>query len=64
MKNKISSKNFLIESKNFIELQNLALHILEMISIGKNEYCNHLSKKLNNPNTSVKIYWSMLKVTL
>ena len=64
MKDKISPKKILIKSKNFIELQSLALHISEMISIRKNEYCNHLSKKLNNPNTSVKIYWSMLKVTL
>ena len=32
-----------------------------MISIRKDEYYDHLSKKLNNPNTSAKNYWSILK---
>ena len=33
-----------------------------MISIRKDEYYDHLSKKLNNPNTSAKTYWSILKL--
>ena len=32
-----------------------------MISIRKDEYYDHVSKKLNNPNTSAKTYWSILK---
>ena len=32
-----------------------------MISIRKDEYCDHLSKKLNNPNTKAKTYRSILK---
>ena len=39
-----------------MELQNLAFDISEMISIRKDEYYYHLSKKLNNPNTSAKTY--------
>ena len=48
-------------SKNFIELHNYITDISEMISIRKNEYYDHLSKKLNNPNTCAKTYWSILK---
>ena len=32
-----------------------------MISIRKDQYSDHLSKKINNRNTSVKAYWSILK---
>ena len=32
-----------------------------MISIRKDEYYDHLSKKLNNPNISGKTYWSILR---
>ena len=32
-----------------------------MISIRNDENYDHLSKKCNNPNTSVKTYWSILK---
>ena len=59
IKDKINSKESLCKSKNFMELQNVAFDISEMISIRKDEYYDHLSKKLNNPNTSVKIYWSI-----
>ena len=34
---------------------------LGVISIGKDEYYNNLSKKFNDPNTSAKTYWSILK---
>ena len=61
IKDKINSKKSLCKSKKFIELQNLATDISEMISIRKDEYYDHLSKKLNNPNTSAKTYWSILK---
>ena len=33
-----------------------------MISIRKEEYYDHLSKKLSNSNTSVKTYWSIFKL--
>ena len=68
--NKINLKKSLSRSKNFIGLQNLAIEILELISIRKEEYYNNLSKKLNynnlsknfnDPNTSVKTYWLILK---
>ena len=61
IKNKINLKKSLSRSKNFIGLQNLAIEILELISIRKEEYYNNLSKKLNDPNTSAKTYWSILK---
>ena len=60
IKDKINSKKPLCKSKQFIELQNLAIDISEMISIRKEEYYNHLPKKLNNPNTNAKTYWSIL----
>ena len=61
IKNKINLKKSLSRSKNFIGLQNLAIEISELISIRKEEYYNNLSKKLNDPNTSAKTYWSILK---
>ena len=59
IKDKMNGKNSLCKSKKFIELQNLAIDIFEMISIRKDEYYDHLSKKLNNSNTSAKTYWSI-----
>ena len=56
IKDKINSKKSLFKSKKFIELQNLATAMIR-----KDEYYDHLSEKLNNPNTSVKTYWSILK---
>ena len=61
IKNKINFKKSLSRSKSFIGLQNLAIVISELISIRKEEYYNNLSKKLNDPNTSAKTYWSILK---
>ena len=61
IKNKINLKKSLSRSKNFIGLQNLAIEILELISIRKEEYYNNLSKKLNDPNTSAKTYCLILK---
>ena len=61
IKNKINLKKPLSRSKNFIGLQNLAVEISELISVRKEEYYNNLSKKLNDPNTSAKTYWSILK---
>ena len=44
-----------------MELQNLAYDISEMISVRKNEYCDHLQKKFKNPSTNAKTYWSILE---
>ena len=58
---KINLKTSLSRKKNFIGLRNLAIEISDLISIRKEEYYNNLSKKFNDPNTSAKIYWSILK---
>ena len=61
IKDKINLKSTLCKLKKFMELQNLSSEISDMISIGKEEYYVHLSKKLNNPSTRSKTYWSILK---
>ena len=61
IKDKIHSKKSLCKSKYFISLQDLSLGISEMICIRKVEYYDHLSKKFNNPNSSAKTYWTILK---
>ena len=61
IKNKIKSKSSLYKSNTFIDSQNLSKEISTMILERKEKYYNHLSIKLNNPNTSAKTYWSILK---
>ena len=61
IKNKMKSKNSLYKSNKSIDLQNLSKEISTMILERKEKYYNHLSMKLNNPNTSAKTYWSILK---
>ena len=61
IKNKIKSKSSLYKSNKFIDLQDLSKEISTMILERKEKYYNHLSMKLNNPNTSAKTYWSILK---
>ena len=61
IKDKNNLKSTLYKSKQFMELQNLSTEISDMISIRKEEYYVHLSKKLNNPSTRSKTYWSILK---
>ena len=58
IKNKINLKKSFF--KKFHWTTNLAIEVSELISIRKEEY-NNLSKKLNDPNTSAKTYWSILK---
>ena len=58
IKNKINLKKSFF--KKFHWTTNLAIEVSELISIRKEEY-NNLSKKLNDPNTSAKIYWLILK---
>ena len=61
IKDKINLKNTLYESKKFMESQHLSTEISDMTTIRKEEYYVHLSKKLNNPSTRSKTYWSILK---
>ena len=61
IKGKINLKSMLYKSRNFTELQNLSSEISEMISARKEEYYIHLAEKLNNPSTSSKTYWKILK---
>ena len=44
------------KSNNFIEIQKLSTEISDMILKRKEKYHQHLSVKLNNPNTSSKTY--------
>ena len=44
-----------------MEIQKLSREISHMILKRKEKYCHHLYLKLNDPNTSAKIYWSILK---
>ena len=61
IKDKINLKSTLYKSKKFMELQNLSTEILDMISVRKEEYYVHLSKKLNNPSARSKTCWTILK---
>ena len=42
-------------------LQSLQQHLSKSIEIAKNKYFFRISKKFNNPNTSIKCYWSLIK---
>ena len=69
IKNKINMKNYLYRryiqrGKRYTDFQvvnNLTISINAMISNSRNSYYDRLSKKLSNPKTSPKAYWSILK---
>ena len=61
IKNKINLKKSLYKSNKFIELQKLSTEISTLISNRKEKYYHNLSLKLNDPKTSAKTYWSILK---
>ena len=61
IKNKINLKKSLYKSNKFIELQKLSTEISILISNRKEKYYHNLSLKLNDPKTSAKTYWSILK---
>ena len=61
IKNKIKLKKSLHKSNNFIEIQKLSTEISDMMLKRKEKHYHHQSLKLNNPNTSAKTYWSILK---
>ena len=57
----IKSSKSLRKSNNFMGIQKLSTEISDMILKWKEKYYHHLSLKLNNPNTSAKTSWSILK---
>ena len=46
---------------DFVFLQNVISEVSELVSSSKSEYYNRLASKLNDPKTSSKTYWSILK---
>ena len=69
IKNKMFKKNCIYKSYisngktaiDYQKLHDIGSEISQMISKRKKEYYDQLSKKLNDPLTSSKTYWSMLK---
>ena len=61
IKNKINLKRSLSKSNKFIEIQMLSTEISTLILERKEKYFHDLSMKLNDPKTSAKTYWSILK---
>ena len=69
IKNKIFKKDYIYKSYisngktaiDYQKLHDIGSEISQMISKRKKEYYDQLSKKLNDPLTSSKTYWSMLK---
>ena len=49
------------ESVDYITLQNVIAEVSKLVCKSKDDYHNQLTRKLNNPKTSSKTYWSMLK---
>ena len=46
------------------QLHSLGQHLSKLIENAKNKYFFRISEKLNNPNTSTKCYWSLIKTLL
>ena len=61
IKNKINLKRSLSKSKKFSEIQMLSTEISTLILERKEKYFHDLSMKLNDPKTTAKTYWSILK---
>ena len=69
IKKKVHQKNLLYQEylkngKKFIDLEkvNEACNLLsDLVSESKTSYYNRLSRKLSDPKTSPKAYWSILK---
>ena len=49
-------------SGNFSNLQNLSQDLSELITKRKEDYHRHLASKLNDPQSSPKIFWKILKI--
>ena len=64
MVKKYASKSFSANKKNYdayLKLQTITTKLSEMILKRKEDYYRLLSNKLNDPHTSAKSYWSILK---
>ena len=68
IKNKIKQKNKAFKlyknnemGGNFSHLQNLSQDLSELITKRKEDYNRHLVNKLNNPQSSLKTFWKILK---
>ena len=64
MTQKIAYKFFNTNNKNYdsyLKLQTISTKLSEVILKRKNDYHRKLSDKLNDPETSAKPYWSILK---
>ena len=69
LKHKIRCKNSLYlkylkhdkRNRDYIELQRSIEEDSEDISKSKEQYYDRLAKKLNNPKTSPKTYWAIMK---
>ena len=42
-------------------LQKAGAELINIIKPSKENFCNNIAKKLNDPNTSSKKYWSIMK---
>ena len=49
------------ESVDYITLQNVIAEVAELVCKSKDDYHKQLARKLTNPKTSSKTYWSILK---
>ena len=69
LKKKIKSRNKIYaeylngknESVDYITLKNVIAEVSELICKSKDDYHKQLARKLTNPKTSSKTYWSILK---
>ena len=50
-----------IMSVDCITLQNVIAELPELVCTSKDDYGKQLARKLTNPKTSSKTYWSILK---
>ena len=48
-------------SVDYITLQNVMAEVSELVCQSKDDYHKQLARKLTNPKTSSKTYWSILK---
>ena len=61
---KIACKSFNTNNKSYdvyLKIQTISTELSEMILKRKNNYYHQLSDKLNDPETTAKAYWSILR---
>ena len=51
-------------AQDYVILDNVSRHLNEQIELSKQEYYHKLSIQLNNPFTSRKKYWTLLKTLI